>query len=45
MAFPNPVPSGNVFSETASTVYLNGQGDRGYFDLRGFSFQGLANFD
>jgi LPS-assembly protein len=40
-----PTLPGNVFSETASTVYLNGQGDRGYFDLRGYSFQGLTNFD
>ncbi len=40
-----PTLPGNFFSETASTVYLNGQGDRGYFDLRGYSFQGLANFD
>lgn len=42
---PNPVLSGNFFRETSSTVYLTGQGDRGYFDLRGFSFQGMANFD
>jgi LPS-assembly protein len=42
---PNPVLNGNFFRETSSTVYLNGQGDRGYFDLRGFSFQGMANFD
>ena len=42
---PNPVLSGNFFRETSSTVYLNGQGDRGYFDLRGFAFQGMANFD
>ncbi|WP_296713943.1 LPS assembly protein LptD [Rhodoblastus sp.] len=42
---PNPVLNGNFFRETSSTVYLNGQGDRGYFDLRGISFQGMANFD
>jgi LPS-assembly protein len=42
---PNPVLNGNFFRETSSTVYLTGQGDRGYFDLRGFSFQGMANFD
>ncbi len=40
-----PTLPGNVFSETASTVYLTGEGDRGYFDLRGYSFQGLTNFD
>jgi LPS-assembly protein len=42
---PNPVLTGNFFSEAASTVFLTGKGDRGYFDLRGFSFQGLSNFD
>ncbi|MCI4678745.1 LPS assembly protein LptD [Rhodoblastus acidophilus] len=42
---PNPVLNGNFYSETSSSVYLNGQGDRGYFDLRGYSFQGLSNFD
>ncbi len=40
-----PVLDGNVITETSSDVYLNGQGDRGYFDLRGYSFQGLTNFD
>ncbi|MGP7984508.1 LPS-assembly protein LptD [Rhodoblastus sp.] len=40
-----PTLPGNVFSETSSTVYLTGQGDRGYFDLRGYAFQGLSNFD
>ena len=42
---PNPVAGGNFFRETASTVFLTGQGDRGYFDLRGVAFQGLANSD
>lgn len=41
----NPVLTGNFFSETSSSVYLNGQGDRGWFDLRGYAFQGLTNFD
>jgi LPS-assembly protein len=41
----NPVAGGNFFRETASTVFLTGQGDRGYFDLRGVAFQGLANSD
>jgi len=42
---PNPIGRGNFFRETASTVFLTGQGDRGYFDLRGVAFQGLANSD
>lgn len=33
------------FKESISTVYLNGQGDRGYFDLRGYVFQGLSAND
>lgn len=33
------------FKESISTVYLNGQGDRGYFDLRGYTFQGLSAYD
>jgi LPS-assembly protein len=37
--------SWNYFSETTSTAYLTGQGDRGYFDLRGYSFQGLSSHD
>jgi len=41
----NNTLNGNFFRENSSTVYLTGQGDRGYFDLRGFSFQGLANTD
>jgi LPS-assembly protein len=42
---PSQTLSYNYFSETTSTVYLTGQGDRGYFDLRGYSFEGLANQD
>ena len=33
------------FKESISTVYLNGQGDRGYFDMRGYYFRGLSAFD
>lgn len=33
------------FKESISTIYLNGQGDRGYFDLRGYHFQGLTAND
>jgi LPS-assembly protein len=41
----NSTLNGNFFRENSSTVYITGQGDRGYFDLRGYSFQGLANTD
>jgi len=36
---PDQALSYNYISETTSTVYLTGQGDRGYFDLRGYSFE------
>jgi LPS-assembly protein len=42
---PSQTLSSNYFSETTSTVYLNGQGDRGYFDLRGYHFEGLSSHD
>ncbi|HUB63082.1 MAG TPA: LPS-assembly protein LptD [Methylocella sp.] len=42
---PSQTISANYFSETTSTVYLTGQGDRGYFDLRGYSFEGLSSHD
>jgi LPS-assembly protein len=42
---PSQTLSWNYFSETTSSVYLNGQGDRGYFDLRGYSFEGLSSHD
>ena len=31
--------------ESISTAYLTGQGDRSYFDLRGYRIQGLSAFD
>lgn len=37
--------SANYFRERTSQVYLNGQSERAYFDLRGYYFQGLANSD
>ncbi len=37
--------SQNYFKEAVSTLYLTGQGDRGYFDLRGYYFKGLSSFD
>ncbi len=42
---PSQTLSWNYFSETTSTVYLTGQGDRGYFDLRGYYFEGLSSHD
>ena len=30
------------FKEAISTLYLQGQGDRSWFDLRGYYFQGLS---
>jgi LPS-assembly protein len=42
---PDQALSSNYFSETTSTVYLTGQADRGYFDLRGYSFEGLSSHD
>ena len=35
----------NYFRERTSQVFLNGQADRGYFDLRGYYFQGLSAYD
>ena len=42
---PSQTLSSNYFSETTSSVYLAGQGDRGYFDLRGYYFEGLSSHD
>ncbi|MDB5570354.1 MAG: Organic solvent tolerance protein [Hyphomicrobiales bacterium] len=39
------VLSSTYFKEAISTVYLTGQADRGYFDLRGYKFQGLSSAD
>ena len=33
------------FSESVSTAYLTGQGNRGYFDISGYYFQGLSSHD
>ena len=35
----------NYFQESVSTLYLNGQGARSYFDLRGYYFRGLSKYD
>lgn len=37
--------SGDYIKESISTAYLTGQGDRSYFDLRGYRIQGLSQFD
>ncbi|WP_034993368.1 LPS-assembly protein LptD [Beijerinckia mobilis] len=42
---PSQTLSSNYISESTSTIYLNGQGDRGYFDLRAYYFQGLSSHD
>ena len=44
-SIPSQTLSSNYFAETTSTVYLTGQADRGYFDLRGYHFQGLTAHD
>jgi LPS-assembly protein len=41
----NPLYGNLFFRERSSTVYLTGQGDRSYFDVRGYYFQGLAPND
>jgi LPS-assembly protein len=35
----------DYFPESISTAYLKGQGDRSYFDLRGYYIEGLASQD
>lgn len=42
---PNQTVSANYFAEVISDLYLTGQGDRSYFDIRGYHFQGLAAQD
>ena len=42
---PNNIITNNYFQETISTAYLNGQGQRGYFDLRGYYIQGRSKYD
>lgn len=42
---PSQTLSSNYFSETTSTVYLIGQSERSYFDLRGYYFEGLSSHD
>jgi LPS-assembly protein len=42
---PAGLSSYNFFQETTSTVFLAGQGEHGFFDLRGYYFQGLSRYD
>lgn len=42
---PSQDLSKNYLRSTVSTVYLNGQGNNGYFDLRGYYFRGLSRTD
>ena len=42
---PSTMTSANFFRETTSTVFLTGQGETGFFDLRAFYFQGLSRYD
>lgn len=42
---PSETLTSNYFSESTSTVYLTGQGQHAYFDLRGYYFEGLSSHD
>ena len=44
-AIPGDTLSSNYFSESISTIYLTGQGERSFFDLHGYYFQGLSPHD
>ncbi|WP_246731791.1 LPS-assembly protein LptD [Methylocapsa sp. S129] len=37
--------SNYYFQDVVSSVYLRGQGDRGFFDLSGYRFEGLTAYD
>jgi LPS-assembly protein len=37
--------SSNYFREATSTVFLQGQGDRSFFDARGYYFRALSTYD
>jgi LPS-assembly protein len=37
--------SANYFAEATSTLYLTGQGERSFFDLRSYYFQTLSSYD
>jgi len=42
---PTQTLSYYYFGESISTAYLTGQGERGYFDLRGYYVNGLSSHD
>lgn len=42
---PSSNLSQNYFRDSISSVYFTGQGERGFFDLRGYYFQGLSRSD
>jgi LPS-assembly protein len=42
---PADTLASNYISESISTIYLTGQGDRSFFDLRGYYIQGLTSYD
>jgi LPS-assembly protein len=42
---PSQTRTSNYFSETISDIYLTGQSNRSYFDIRGYVFEGLAAQD
>lgn len=42
---PSQTLTWNYYGETTSTAYLTGKGDRGWFDLRGYYFEGLSSHD
>ena len=44
-SIPSDTLSSNYFTESISTLYLTGQGDRSFFDLRGYYIQGLSSHD
>lgn len=44
-SIPSETLSSNFFSESISTIYLTGQGNRSFFDLRGYSIEGLSSHD
>lgn len=41
----NPLYANPYFRETSSTIYLTGKGERSWFDVRGYYFQGLSPRD
>ena len=42
---PASALSANYFREATSTLYLTGQSERAFFDLRSYYFQGLSSYD